>query len=110
MIDQSVSAEIALAERALLRGTVTDIDDDCRFSVAFEHGGEERRILADLIMTSDTPLRLEVGDSVVCWVDSDDAEQGLILGRIGSATVPAREVVALEEGRSVPNDVPDTLV
>lgn len=108
MIEQSPFGDIGLAAPALLRGTVTDVAEDYRFAVRVQHGREDWSIVAELVITGDTPGHFVPGDSVLCWIDEDDRKRGLILGRIGPTIAPAGVVV--HETQPIPDEAPDTLV
>ena len=61
--------------RSLLRGVITAADDDHPFVVQVQQGEESWVVVADAIVTSDTPLRLRPGDCVLCLVENDDRQQ-----------------------------------
>ncbi len=110
MIEQSVLSDIGLTSPALLRGIVTDVAEDSRFAVRLQRGDEDWTIVADLVITADTPVHLGPGDSVLCWIDKEDRERGLILGRIGRAITPTPATVAVEGTVPTPDEAPDILV
>jgi hypothetical protein len=103
MVEQPVFSEALLAERSLLRGVIIRADSEHQFVVRVRQGEDEWIVAADRVVNSETPVRLGRGDRVLCWVDGDDREHGVVLGRIGPSVVPAPAAAA-------PAALPDTLV
>ncbi|SRR6266545_6430161 len=111
MIEQPFLGELGLAERSLLRGVITAADDDQPFVVQVRQGDEGWAVVADAIVTSEKPLRLRLGDSVLCLIEHDDHQRGLILGRIEATVASAPAIVTpAEEVKSALAKVPDELV
>jgi hypothetical protein len=109
MMEESAVNELGVGERVLLRGIVTDADDESRCVVRVGRGEDEWLVVADLLVTSATPVRLRPGQQVLCAIDHDDRERGYILGRIGPAAPSSADVVV--PGREPATAVaPDTLV
>jgi hypothetical protein len=105
MIDQTILGAVSAAGR-LLRGVVRDHVEDNRFVVRVAGGSEEWLIIADLLVTGGVPLVLAHGDIVLCWIDSDDRDRGVILGRVGASAQPEPEpmiadVLVLEAKQSL---------
>lgn len=114
MLDHLLNPD-AVAGRRIARGIVTAADGT-RWLVCVRQDGEERLVVADLLCTSASPLALQPGDPVLCWVEDDDREHGVILGRIGAPAAPpiAAPVPTPEPSEtrtpSLPEGVPDELV
>lgn len=87
MIDQTILGAAAATHR-LLRGVVRDSVEDNRFVVRVEGAGEEWLVIADLLVTGGPSLALGHGDTVLCWIDAEDRDRGVILGRIGAPAQP----------------------
>jgi hypothetical protein len=83
MIEQSVLAALTDRERLLFRAVVVEVLTDHTFIVELQHGSDESFMLADLVASSEKPVRLFSGDAVLCWADAEAPNHGLILGRIG---------------------------
>jgi hypothetical protein len=107
MIDRSEYLE--LAERVLLLGTIVDCDPGDLFLVRTDGPAGQRDIVAERLVTSEHPIPLHLGDSVLCWVVDGSENKGVILGRVGGTTTP-NPASATEEGATDSGDVPDTLV
>jgi hypothetical protein len=111
MIEQPFITELPLAERLVLRGIVIAADDQHPFVVRVEQGDEDWLIVADLVVSSDKPVRLGPGDAVLCVVEPDDRERGFILGRIGAPSTRDPAIVeTVSPSAPAVTEVPDTLV
>lgn len=73
------------AGSVLRRGTITSVRPDSTFGVHIQIGKEVVLITAELVVAAADPVALSRGDEVVCWIDGEEQDRGLILGRIGSA-------------------------
>jgi hypothetical protein len=103
--------EASVAERALLRGMIVRDSDDGGFVVLVGHGVEEWIVYADVLVSSESPVRLNRGDRVLCSIDIDDRERGVILGRIGAKAATSMAAPPPSDAPMEPRaDVPDTLV
>jgi hypothetical protein len=100
MIDQTLLGEVS--ERSLLRGVVLRVESEHQVVVRVRHGEDYWVMIADRVVTSETPVLIGRGDRVLCWADPDDRERGVMLGRIGPPATPAPAAPA--------STVPDTLV
>jgi len=109
MIDQALLTEYGLEDRRLVRGVVSATEDG-RFLVRVQRGDEEWLVSADLLCTSETPVRLQPNDSVLCWIENDEHGRAVILGRIGDIRSTANDVASPEGGPPIARGAPDTLV
>ncbi len=111
MVEHMLLSEVGLAERSLLRGIISAADDDYRYVVHVQQRDHDWLVNAELLITSDVPLRLRPGDRVLCWVENDDRHRTLILGRLGvSPTAGSSNVTRTQEHASAAGEIPDTLV
>lgn len=106
MIDQTFMMDLAVSRRGLTRGIVAAADEH-GFVVRLQQGDREWFATAQLLATSATPLELRADDPVLCWLDEDEGERAVVLGRIGPPATDALEVAAPATANT---DVPDTLV
>ena len=96
---------------SMVRGVVV-VADHPRFIVDLQRGSASEIVSAELLSTSNAPLSLMPGDSVLCWVGTNDRDAAVIMGRIGQSVVDD-----IEEPVREPNDdadssskVPESLV
>ena len=86
----------------IIRGSVIVVNADG--TVAVDCGWEEsRRFQCDVLQTSQLPLSLAPGDTVLVWFPSDDRDYGVVLGRIG----PGRDD---DEPKNEQDETPDHIV
>lgn len=83
MIEEPVLAALTKQERTLFRAVVVEVLADLTFIVEVQHQSDQPFMLADLVTSSDKPVRLFGGDTVLCWADPEAPNHGLILGRVG---------------------------
>jgi hypothetical protein len=121
MINDQLLGDLGVAHRTMARGTVVHARGNSRFVVVVRQGDEDLAVDADLLVTSESPVRLNAGDCVLCFIDQDDPERGVILGRIGEPAVRVEPTARVEPAVGVdptppsgparaPTQIPDTLV
>ncbi len=101
--------ELNLADQRVMRGIISVAGQD-QFVIRVRQGDEEWLVTADPLYSSETPLRLRLNDHVLCWIEYDDRERGVILGRIGTATTSPVDVSAPEARSPILPEVPDSIV
>lgn len=104
MIDEPMLAFLGGATGQLLRGVVAGMYDDVRVAVRLLDEDDEVILPADILTTSEAPVHLRIGDTVLCWADGFPPERGVLLGRIGGPTTlpPLGHTAPTEDGLTVP--------
>lgn len=77
--------EELLGSTSLLRGEVCS-KEECGHIVRVHQGAESWFVTAETLITSDVPLTLSPNDRVLCLVEAENHEHGVILGRLGGVT------------------------